>query len=72
MKAVAVKGDNTGWYSNTQNWGVNWEASGHSDLVGQGLSFRVTLGRGSTLECDDVAPSNWGFGQTFEADNNFY
>ncbi|KAL2636066.1 hypothetical protein R1flu_007545 [Riccia fluitans] len=67
---VAIKGDKTGWYPMSQNWGQYWSAS--SNLVGQALSFQVRLCDGNTQEFHNVAPSNWGFGQTFEADNNFY
>ncbi|KAL2636055.1 hypothetical protein R1flu_007534 [Riccia fluitans] len=68
--SVSIKGHKTGWYPMSHNWGQFWSASAH--LVGQDLSFQVRLCKGKTQEFYNVAPSNWGFGQTFEADYNFY
>lgn len=68
VAGVSIKGDNGGWTTMYQNWGQFWSASEH--LVGQALSFRVTLGSGRTQEFYDVASPNWYFGQTYEADNN--
>ncbi|CAM6088026.1 unnamed protein product [Calypogeia fissa] len=72
VSAVAIRGSRSSWYNSRQNWGVNWEASGQPELVGQALCYRVTLGSGSTMEFDNVTPSNWGFSQTYQANNNFY
>ncbi|KAG6550770.1 hypothetical protein Mapa_007674 [Marchantia paleacea] len=68
---LEMKGSNTNWCPMNQNWGQNWQASGHPELCGQSLSFRATLGDGRSQEFLDVAPSNWGYGQTFEANTNF-
>ncbi|KAL3684175.1 hypothetical protein R1sor_002197 [Riccia sorocarpa] len=69
VSALALKGTNSDWYSMTQNWGQFWSASGN--VVNMALSFKATLGNGQSMEFDDVAPNDWQFGQTFEADTNF-
>lgn len=72
VEEFAIEGSGSGnWISATRNWGQNWEVSGHTELVGQPLSFKVTLGSGQSLTSNNAAPSNWGFGETFECDNNF-
>ena len=64
VEAVAVKGSRTGWMPMSRNWGQNWQTNSY--LNGQNLSFRVTNSNGHTITCNDVVPSGWQFGQTFE------
>ncbi|KAF3784660.1 Expansin-A13 [Nymphaea thermarum] len=61
---VKIKGSGTGWLPMARNWGQNWHCN--ADLKNQGLSIEVTASDGKTLTCYSVAPSTWGFGQTFE------
>ncbi|BBN12477.1 expansin [Marchantia polymorpha subsp. ruderalis] len=68
VAAVSIKGSKTNWVVMHQNWGQYWSASSY--LVGQALSFKVTLGNGKSIVFWDIAPKNWQFGQTYEADNN--
>ncbi|KAG6546997.1 hypothetical protein Mapa_011614 [Marchantia paleacea] len=68
--AMSIKGSKTDWYPMARNWGQNWQAMVR--LTGQSLSFRVTLGNGKTQVFKNVAPTNWKFGQTYQASSNFY
>ncbi|CAI0384624.1 unnamed protein product [Linum tenue] len=61
--STAVKGATTGWIPMTRNWGQNWQAN--TVLLGQELSFKVTIGDGRSLVSHNVVPASWGFGQTF-------
>ncbi|XP_058225500.1 expansin-A1-like [Rhododendron vialii] len=63
IKAISIKGSNTNWIPMSINWGVNWESSTY--LIGQVLSFVITASDGEVVQCLNIAPSNWGFGQTF-------
>ncbi|XP_058070361.1 expansin-A16 [Magnolia sinica] len=62
--AVKVKGSKTGWIPMGRNWGQNWQCD--IDLIGQPLSFEVTVSSGRMVTSYNVAPGNWQFGQTFE------
>ncbi|XP_010550009.1 PREDICTED: expansin-A23-like isoform X2 [Tarenaya hassleriana] len=66
---MQVKGTRTNWIQMKRNWGMNWQTG--TVLTGQALSFRVKTSDGKFLEMDNVAPWNWGFGQTFAAQSNF-
>ncbi|KAG6555732.1 hypothetical protein Mapa_002971 [Marchantia paleacea] len=68
VAGLSIKGENGGWTTMRQNWGQFWSAS--ENVVGQALSFRVTLGSGKSQDFNNVASANWSFGQTYEADNN--
>lgn len=64
---VKVKGSRTDWIQMQRNWGQNWETG--VQLVGQGLSFQVTTSDGRMVQSDNIVPTNWEFGQTFEGRN---
>ena len=66
---VNIKGSSTGWLKMSKNWGQNWETG--TVFVGQSLSFQVTTSDSRTLQFDNVVPSSWQFGQTFEGKRNF-
>lgn len=69
VTAVSVKGAAAPpgrWVEMQRSSGEVWAVRWQSALVGQALSFRVTTSDGKTVESDNVAPSNWQFGQTYE------
>ncbi|KAK6928110.1 Expansin, cellulose-binding-like domain [Dillenia turbinata] len=66
---VKIKGDSTDWITMNRNWGDNWDTG--VVLQGQSLSFKITTSDGKSVQLDNVAPSNWQFGQTFERKFNF-
>ncbi|KAK4744294.1 hypothetical protein SAY87_010606 [Trapa incisa] len=49
LKAVSVRGSMARtWAAINRNWGANWQSS--IDLQGQGLSFRLNLVDGRTMD----------------------
>ncbi|KAL2630306.1 hypothetical protein R1flu_014992 [Riccia fluitans] len=69
IASLWMKGSKTNWLAMQHNWGQNWQCA--TRLLGQALSFKAMTGDGLTKEFLNVAESNWRFGQTFEAQNNF-
>ena len=69
VSSVKIKGSMTGWVQMSRNWGQNWQTS--MSLAGQSLSFIVTTSDGKVLQFNDVVPSSWRLGQTFEGRSNF-
>ncbi|KAF6163454.1 hypothetical protein GIB67_029303 [Kingdonia uniflora] len=64
-----VKGSKTNWLTMSRNWGSNWQTLSY--LNGQSLSFKVQTIDGKTRTAYNVAPSNWGFGQSFSSNVQF-
>ncbi|WCJ25139.1 expansin A13 [Euphorbia peplus] len=64
VAAVKIKGSRTGWLPMGRNWGQNWHLN--ADLKNQPLSFEVTSSDGTTITSYNVAPKDWGFGQSYE------
>ncbi|XP_038905931.1 expansin-A7-like [Benincasa hispida] len=70
VSGMWVKGSKTGWIKMSHNWGASYQA--FSSLVGQSLSFRITsYSTKETITAWNVAPSNWRFGLTYNANVNF-
>ncbi|MQL74478.1 hypothetical protein Taro_006829 [Colocasia esculenta] len=70
VKAAWVRGSRSpAWAAMHRNWGVNWQTD--LDLRNQGLSFRLTLTDGKTLDFAGVVPSTWRSGETFASENQF-
>ena len=69
VSKVRVKGSRTDWIIMSRNWGQNWQTG--NNLVGQSLSFQVRTSDAKWLQFDNVAPSNWQFGQTYDGKRNF-
>jgi len=51
-------------------WGANWQTN--TAYRNQGLSFKLMLGDGKTLEFTGVVPSSWRPGEAFASKNQFY
>jgi len=66
---VEIRGQKSNWIVMKRNWGQIWDTG--LDLVGQSLSFMVRTSDGRSMTFFNVAPPNWGFGQTYEAKSNF-
>ncbi|KAI5590120.1 hypothetical protein BDE02_05G208000 [Populus trichocarpa] len=69
IQSVSIKGSKTGWMAMSRNWGANWQSNAY--LNGQSLSFKITNTDGQTRFFTDIAPANWGFGQTFSSSVQF-
>lgn len=69
IASARIKGSRTGWIGMKRNWGQNWQTG--IKLTGQTLSFQLTASDGASIEFSAVAPSNWGFGQTYDGRKNF-
>ncbi|WOL06051.1 hypothetical protein Cni_G14783 [Canna indica] len=73
VKAAWIRGSQRGssstWSPMQRNWGANWQTN--ADYRRQGLSFRIVLGDGKTLEFAGVVPSNWSPGETFVSQGQF-
>ncbi|TMX01467.1 hypothetical protein EJD97_024430 [Solanum chilense] len=70
VASMWVKGSKTGWMSMSHNWGASYQA--FATLSGQTLSFKLTSYTShQTIIVNNVAPSNWRVGMTYQANVNF-
>ncbi|OAE28936.1 hypothetical protein AXG93_2960s1130 [Marchantia polymorpha subsp. ruderalis] len=69
VTSMKMRGSQTVWYSMKRNWGQYWECP--IKFSNQRLSFQVTLSSGHVRVINNLTPTNWYFGQTYEAATNF-
>ncbi|KAL9243283.1 hypothetical protein vseg_017190 [Gypsophila vaccaria] len=71
VTGMQIKSDQSGnkWAQMSRNWGQIWTAG--SGYTGHALSFKVTTSDGRSIVADNVVPSNWQFGQSFESKSQF-
>ncbi|XP_024360245.1 expansin-A10 isoform X1 [Physcomitrium patens] len=69
VQQLYMKGSSTNWQPLKRNWGQMWQFTGNSRMHGQAISFKAVTSDGSVAVSNNVAPPNWGFGQTFEGSN---
>ncbi|CAI5975572.1 unnamed protein product [Closterium sp. NIES-65] len=73
MESVELSNDGSQWASmTTYGWGATWVLNPAKDVVdaGRPVSVRVT-GGGSQVVLQDVIPSDWSAGTTYESGTNF-
>lgn len=70
IASVQIKGSNTGWVTMSRNWGANWQCNNY--LNKQSISFTVTLTNGQKRVFQNIAGTDWKFGQTFSSAVQFY
>ncbi|CAI6004448.1 unnamed protein product [Closterium sp. NIES-65] len=75
VEKVEISNDGKQWKSMTNNgWGATWVLNPAKDVVDKGrkLSVRVTAtGGGQQVLLQDVIPSKWSSGKTYESGTNF-
>ncbi|KAM7258005.1 hypothetical protein ACFE04_013746 [Oxalis oulophora] len=69
IQSVYIKGSKTDWMAMSRNWGANWQSNSY--LNGQALFFKMTTTDGKMQIFQNIAPSNWQFGQTFSSKVQF-
>lgn len=69
VQQLYIKGSSTDFLPLKRNWGQMWQFTGNSGMHGQAISFKAITGDGAVAFSNNVAPPNWGFGQTFEGAN---
>ncbi|CAM6122647.1 unnamed protein product [Calypogeia fissa] len=69
VASVSMEGSGMSPVALAHNWGQIWSSG--ANVVGKSITFIVTLGSGDSKTFSNVAGSNWGFGQTYEAGSNF-
>ncbi|KAI3869821.1 hypothetical protein MKW98_031002 [Papaver atlanticum] len=72
IASMSVKGSQSNeWISMSHNWGASYQA--FSTLKGQSLSFMITsYTTKQTVIANDVAPSTWTTGVTYQCNKNFH
>jgi hypothetical protein len=63
VRAVKIKGTESGWLSMGRNWGQVWHIN--CDMRGQPLSFELSSSDGKTLTSFNVVPKDWEYGKTY-------
>ncbi|CAI5494287.1 unnamed protein product [Closterium sp. Naga37s-1] len=75
VEKVEISNDGKQWKSMTNNgWGATWTLNPAKDIVDKGrkVSVRVTAtGGGQQVVLQDVIPSKWSSGKTYESGTNF-